>query len=162
MPLFFFFNKNWRERPTHIVEHLFCGMSGWYNANFSKKYSKGVYGMHVNLDHECMKRILPRVTTVWQSSMQKQAAYVCMVFRKYHHMALVAFWHIKEELHKGFSKFSNKFPKHLNNKERRSYHPNHISNINYLDKHVFLKNFIHKQQGDKHGINICKPTIGNM
>ena len=59
-----FFNKNWRERSTHIVEYLFCGMSGWYNAIFSKKYSKGVYGMHVKLDHESMKRILPRVTTV--------------------------------------------------------------------------------------------------
>ena len=31
-------------------------MSGWYNANFSKKHSKGVYGMHVNLDHESMKK----------------------------------------------------------------------------------------------------------
>ena len=55
--LLFFYNKNWRERPTHIVEHLFCGMSGWYNANFSKKHSKGVYGVHVNLDHESMKKI---------------------------------------------------------------------------------------------------------
>jgi len=51
-----------------------------------------------------------------------------------------------------FYKFSNKFPKHLNNKERRSYHPNHISNINYLDKHGFLRIFVHKHQGDKHGI----------
>ena len=59
-----FFNKNQRERPTHIVERLFCGMSGWYNANFSKKHSKGVYGVHVNLDHESMKRILSRVTTI--------------------------------------------------------------------------------------------------
>src|SRR6185503_15431714 len=84
--------------------------------------------------------------------MQKQVAYVCMVFRKNHHMALVGLWHIKEELRKGFSKFSNKFPKHLNNKERRSYHPNHISNINYLEKHVFLRIFVHKHQGDKHGI----------
>ena len=84
--------------------------------------------------------------------MQKQAEYVYMVFKKYHHMALVGLWHIKEELCKGFYKFSNKFPKHLNNKERRSYHSNHISNINYLDKHVFLKIFIHKQQGGKHGI----------
>ena len=52
----------------------------------------------------------------------------------------------------GFSKFSNKFPKHLNNKERRSYHSNHISNINYLDKHGFLRIFFHKHQGDKYGI----------
>ena len=52
-----FFYKNWRERErsTHTVEHLFCGMSGWYNANFSKKHSKGVYGVHINLDHESMK-----------------------------------------------------------------------------------------------------------
>ena len=46
--------------------------------------------------------------------MQKQAAYVYIVFKKYHHMALVGLWHIKEELRKGFSKFSNKVPKHLN------------------------------------------------
>ena len=51
-----------------------------------------------------------------------------------------------------FYKFSNKFPKHLNKKERRSYHSNHISNVNYLDKHVFLSIFVHKHQGDKHGI----------
>ena len=62
--LFSFFNKNWRERPTHIVEHLFCGMSEWYNANFSKKHSKGVYGVYVNLDHESMKRILSRVIII--------------------------------------------------------------------------------------------------
>ena len=77
-----------------------------------------------------------------------------VVFKKYHHMALVGLWHIKEELRKGvfFSKFSNKCPKHLNNKERRSYHSNHISNINYLDKHGFLRIFVHKHQGDKHGV----------
>ena len=51
-----------------------------------------------------------------------------------------------------FYKFSNKFPKHLNNKERRSYHSNHISNVNYLDKHAFLRIFVRKHQGDKHGI----------
>ena len=74
-----FFNKNWRERerPTYIVEHLFCGMSGWYNANFSKRHSKGVYGVHVDLDHESMKRILSRVTTIWQSSMQKTSS-ICV------------------------------------------------------------------------------------
>ena len=53
---FFFFNKNWRERPTHIVEHLFCGMSGWYNSNYPKKHSKG-YMVHVNLDHESMTKV---------------------------------------------------------------------------------------------------------
>ena len=66
-------------------------------------------------------------------------------------MALVGLWHTKEELCKGFLKFSNNVPKHLNNKERRSYYANHISNINYLDKHAFLRIFVHKHQGDKHG-----------
>ena len=51
-----------------------------------------------------------------------------------------------------FYKFSNKFPKHLNNKEGRSYHSNLISNINYLDKHGFLNILVHKHQGDKNGI----------
>ena len=96
-------NKNWSERPTQIVEHLFCGMSGWYNANFSKKHSKGVYGVHVNLDHESM-------TKVWQSSMEKEAAYVYTVFKKYHHMALVGLCQIKEELCKDFPNFQIKFP----------------------------------------------------
>ena len=84
--------------------------------------------------------------------MQKQAAYVYMVSKKYHHVALVGLCHIKEELGKGFSKFSNKVPKHLNKKERRSYHPNHISNFNYLDKHGFLRIFVHKHQDDKQEI----------
>ena len=44
----------------------------------------------------------------------RQAAYVYQVLKIYHHMILVELWHIKEELCKGFSKFSNKFPKHLN------------------------------------------------
>ena len=62
MPLFFFKQKLERERErereksTQIVEHLFCGMSGWYNANFSKKHNKGIYGVHVNLDHESMTK----------------------------------------------------------------------------------------------------------
>ena len=51
-----------------------------------------------------------------------------------------------------FYNFSNKFLKHLNTKERRSYHSNHISNVNYLDKHGFLRIFVHKHQDDKHGI----------
>ena len=70
--------------------------------------------------------------------MQKQAAYVCMVFRKYHHMALVGLWLIKEELCKGFTIFQ--------------INSNHISNINYLDKHGFLRIFVNKHQDDKHGI----------
>src|SRR6185312_10570842 len=51
-----------------------------------------------------------------------------------------------------FYKFSKKLPKHINKKEQRSYHSNHISNVNYLDKHVFLRIFVHKHQGDKRGI----------
>jgi hypothetical protein len=31
-----------------------------------------------------------------------------MVFKIYHHKALIGFWHVKEELRKEFSKFSNK------------------------------------------------------
>jgi len=88
--------------------------------------------------------------------MQKQVAYVCRVFMLYHHMALVGLWHIKKEICKGFSKFLNKFPKHLNKKERRSYHSNLISNVNYLDKHGFLRIFVHKHQGDKHGIKLMQ------
>ena len=70
--------------------------------------------------------------------MQKKQ-HMCIWFS---HMALVGLWHIKEELRKGFSKFSNKVPKHLNKKKRRSYHPNH----------GFLRIFVHKHQDDKHGI----------
>jgi len=43
--------------------------------------------------------------------MQKQATYVHVVFKIYHHMALKGLWHIKEELCERFSKFSNKVPK---------------------------------------------------
>jgi len=42
--------------------------------------------------------------------MQRQAAYVYMVFKINHHMALVGLWHIKEELCKGFPNFQIKFP----------------------------------------------------
>ena len=65
------------ERIHHIMwSFYFMGYKKWYNANFSWKHSKGVYGVHVNLDHESMKRILPRLTTIWQCSMQRQAANV--------------------------------------------------------------------------------------
>ena len=84
--------------------------------------------------------------------MQKQAAYVYMVFKKYHHMALVGLLAYQRGALQRYYKFSNKSPKHINNKERRLYHSNHISNVNYLDEHVFLKIFVHKHQGDKHGI----------
>ena len=71
-----FVTKYW-ERNHHIMwSFYFVGCKKWYNANFSQKHSKGVYGVHVNLDHESMKRILPRVITIWQCSMQRQAAYV--------------------------------------------------------------------------------------
>src|SRR6185437_8957428 len=90
--------------------------------------------------------------------MQKQAAYVYMVFKKYHHMALVGLLAYQRGALQRFYKFSNKFPKHLNNKERRSYHSNHISNINYLDKHGFLRIFVHKHQSDKYGIKHVQPN----
>ena len=60
-----------------------------------------------------------------------------------------------------FYKFSNKFSEHLNNKERRSYHSNHISDINYLDKHFFLMIFIHKHQVDKRGIKYMQANHRN-
>jgi len=53
------------ERNHHkMLSFYFVGCNNWYNANFSQKHSNGVYGVHVNLDHESMKRILPRVTTI--------------------------------------------------------------------------------------------------
>jgi hypothetical protein len=53
------------ERNHHIMwSFYFGGCNKWYNANFLQKHNKGVYGVHVNLDHESMKRILPRVTTI--------------------------------------------------------------------------------------------------
>ena len=73
--------------------------------------------------------------------MQKQAAYVYMVFKKYHYMALVGFWHIKEELCKGFSKFSNKFPMHLNSKSE-----DHIIKPYLKHKYAFLNICVHKHQ----------------
>ena len=151
MPLFFFLIKT-GERDQHILSSIY--FVEWVDGKMltsQRSIARG-YGVHVNFDYESMKRILSRVTTIWQSSMQKQVAYVHVVFKKYHHMALVELWHIKEELCKGFTNFENKFPKHLNNKERRSYNSNHISNVNYLDKHAFLMIFVHKHQGDKHGI----------
>ena len=43
-----------RERDhNHIMwSFYFVGCKKWYNANYSWKHSKGVYGVHVNLDHE--------------------------------------------------------------------------------------------------------------
>ena len=108
--------------------------------------------MHVNLEHESMTKISLKGHNNLTKLNARQASYVYKVFKIKHHMALVGLWHIKEELCKGFTNFQNKFPKHLNNKERRSYNSNHISHINYLDKHGFLRIFVHKHQGDKHGI----------
>jgi len=45
-------------------EALFGGMDTWYNANFQCRSIARVYGVHMNLDHESMKRILTRVTTI--------------------------------------------------------------------------------------------------
>jgi len=60
-----FVTKDGERDHNHIMwSFYFVGCKKWYNANFSWKHSKGVYGVHVNLDHESMKRILPRVTTI--------------------------------------------------------------------------------------------------
>jgi len=53
-----------RDHNYIIWSFYFVGCKMWYSANFSWKRSKGVYSVHVNLDHESMKRILPRVTTI--------------------------------------------------------------------------------------------------
>jgi hypothetical protein len=49
---------------------------------------------------------------------------------------LVRLWHIKEELCKGFSGFSNKFPSTQAFREK-IISSNHISNSNNLDEHEF-------------------------
>ena len=85
-----------------------------------------------------------------------------MVFKKYHHMTLVGLLAYQRGALQRFYKFSNKFPEHLNNKERRSYYLKHISNINYFDKHVFLKISFTSNKVISMEQNICKPTIGNM
>jgi hypothetical protein len=60
-----FVTKDGERDHNHIMwSFYFVGCKKWYNANFSLKHSKGVYGVHVNLDHESMKRILPRVITI--------------------------------------------------------------------------------------------------
>jgi hypothetical protein len=51
-------------------------------------------------------------------------------------MALVGLWHIKQELCKEFSDFSNKFPRTQALREK-IISSKHISNIKYLDDHEF-------------------------
>ena len=65
---------------------------------------------------------------------------MCKVFKIIYYMALVGLWQIKEELCKGFSKFLNKFPKHLSSKSE-----DHI--IKPYLKHQLLR----MHQDDKHG-----------
>jgi hypothetical protein len=89
-------------------------MDGWCNANFQCRSIARGYGVHMNLDHESMKRILTRVTTIWQNSKQWKAAYEYKVFKITHHMALVGLWHIKQELSKRVFNFLNKIPKYSN------------------------------------------------
>jgi hypothetical protein len=53
-----------REVTPH-TELYFYGMNGRYNANFQcRSIARGYGGVHMNLDHESMKRILTRVTTI--------------------------------------------------------------------------------------------------
>ena len=108
-PCLIFYNNNWRERSIHIVEHIFCGMDGWYNANFSQKNSKEVYNVHVNLDHESMTKISFLGSQQFDKAQCKNKQHMCIWFsRSIIIWLLVGLWHIKEELRKGFSKFSNK------------------------------------------------------
>ena len=55
-------------------------MSGWYNANFSKRHSKRVYGVHVNLDHESNEKNSLKGHNNLTKLNAKKAAYVYMVF----------------------------------------------------------------------------------
>jgi len=68
---FLFFNspclfccKKIGERLTHIVELLFVERNDGTMLTSHRSIARGVYGVHVNLDHKSMKRILPRVTTI--------------------------------------------------------------------------------------------------
>jgi len=72
-PYFFFsfFNspclfccKKIGERLTHIVELLFVERNDGTMLTSHRSIARGVYGVHVNLDHKSMKIILPRVTTI--------------------------------------------------------------------------------------------------
>ena len=91
--------------------------------------------------------------------MQRQSAYVYKVFKITHNMALVELWHIKEELCKGFSNFQIKFTSTQTFREK-IISSNHITNTNYLDKHAFLKIFVHKHQDDKQGIKHMQAVDG--
>ena len=89
----------------------------------------------------------------------KDKQHMCKVFKKSHHKALVGLWHIKEELCKGFSNFQIKFPSTQTLREK-IISSNHITNINYLDEHAFLKIFVHKHQDDKYGIKcMCETWV---
>jgi hypothetical protein len=57
------FGDIWRG-VNHGTMHgaLFGGIDGRYNANFqSRSTTRGKCGVHINLDHESMERILVRV-----------------------------------------------------------------------------------------------------
>jgi hypothetical protein len=89
-------NNRWRERPTQSVDLLFCGMDGWYNANSRLGIARGIWCACESWSWKHEKN--SSNTTIWQSSMQRQAAYVYRVFDISHHMAFVGLWHIKGEL----------------------------------------------------------------
>jgi hypothetical protein len=67
--------------------------------------------VYVYLDHESMKRILTRVTTIGHSSMQRQVAFVYKVFKMSYHMALVGLGISKSSFAKGFQNFQINFPR---------------------------------------------------
>jgi len=88
----------------------FAGCKEWYNANFSWKHSKGVYGVHMNLDHESMKEFF-RGSQQFDNAQCKDKQHKYRVFKIIHYMALVGLWQIKEE-HCNF--FQINLPKYLN------------------------------------------------
>ena len=118
-----------RERDhNHIMwSFYFVGCKKWYNANFSWKHSKGVYSVHVNLDHESMKEFF-QGSQQFDNAQCKDKQHKYRVFKIIHYMALVGLWQIKEELCEFF--FQIKFPKYLNIKSEdhviKPYHTHQL------------------------------------
>ena len=110
-----FFNNNQRERDQHILWSIYCvEWMGGTMLSFDRSIARGYVVCMWILIMKAWQKFLSRVTTIWQSSMQDNQHMCISFFKINHQMALVGLWHIKEELCKGFSKFPNKFPKHLN------------------------------------------------
>ena len=93
-PLFFiahvsFITKDGERDHNHIMwSFYFVGCKKWYNANFSLKHSKGVYGVHMNLDHESMKEFF-RGSQQFDNAQCKDKHHMYKVFKIIHYMALL-------------------------------------------------------------------------